>query len=285
MFLYDLRKLLILSCLAVLLYPATATAYKPFFDNNPATRHAPQEPELTDLDLDVLLLCGDWGGRVEARDFEAMMMKAEHRETLLRIHKGVGGRVFSSTNDMREFVVQLRRAWFEQKGFKHIFCGEPGVGRDLGGFHYAPRYWQAQDEGWAGYRPLIRDHNKRPVEKCRQHFIRERVDPPIFNISIAFDNPKHPRNNVKCLGGYHLEMNAERLLIAVSRAFKQANKRIGKNVTEACLYETRVKGVEKHYSNLVVKRRAIRTFYALPEKKPYCRKNRRDVSACYCSKL
>lgn len=90
---------------------------------------------------------------------------------------------------------------------------------------------------------------------------------------------------MKCLGGYHREMNAERLLIAGTRAFKQANRRIGKNVTEACLFETRVDGVAVHYSKLVIKKRAIRTFYALPDTKPYCRKNRKDMRVCLCSAL
>ncbi len=269
----------------MLMFGANTVAYQPFFDNNPATRYAPDEPELTDLDLDILLLCGGWGARVEAKEFESLMLKPEHRETLDRIHKAVGGRIFSPAGDLQEFARQLRRAWFEQKGFKHIFCGEPGIGRDLGGFHYAPRYWQAQDENWAGYRVLKRDHNQRPVEKCRKHYLRENIKPPIFNLSIEFSNPEAPRNNVKCLGGYHREMNAERLLIAGTRAFKQANRRIGKNATEACLFETRVDGVVVHYSKLVIKKRAIRTFYALPDTKPYCRKNRKDIRACLCSEL
>ncbi|GJL82339.1 MAG: hypothetical protein DHS20C01_19730 [marine bacterium B5-7] len=262
-----------------------AAAFEPFFDDNPATRYAPQAPELSNLDLDVLILCGAWGAPVEARDFEIMMLKDEHRPSLQRIHGALGGRVYSSTDDLTEFVRQLRRAWFEQKGFKHIFCGEPGVGHDLGGLHFAPRYWQAQDEGWAGYRKLARNPQQRPIGKCRQHYIREQVSPPIFNISIEFINPENPRDNVKCIGGYHLEMDAERLLIAGTAAFKQATKRVGKNVTESCLFETRVDGVANHYSTLVIRQRAIRTFYALPDKRPYCRKNRSDFKACLCSRL
>jgi hypothetical protein len=270
--------------LLALIVPSVS-AFEPFFDDNPATRHAPEDPALTDLDLDVLILCGEWGSRVAAADFERMMLKPENLEATNRIREALGARVYSGSQDTREFVRQLRRAWFEQKGFEHIFCGEPGVGRDLGGLHYAPRYWQAQERGWAGYRPLARDAGRRPVAKCREPYLRERVDPPIFNISIAFVNPDDPRNNVKCLGGYHREMNAERLLIAATAAFKQANRRVDRDETASCFFETRLAGVESYLSNLVIRRRAIRTFYPLVDKRPYCRRDRRDYTACLCSRI
>jgi len=271
--------------LLVLLVGGPVQAYQPFFDDDPATLHAPEDPQLTDLDLDVLLLCGAWGGLVEAAAFEEMMLKVQHRAALQRIHQALGGRVLSSTDDMPEFVRQLRRVWFEQKGFHHVFCGEPGVGQDLGGLHYAPRYWQAQEQGWAGYRRLERDPNRRPVERCRRFYIKEQIRPPIYSISVAFDKPGESGNGVKCLGGYHLQMDAERLLIAGTQAFKQANRRVGKNVTEACLVETRLPGVEPYFSTLVIKRRALRSFYPLADRKPYCRKNKRDYRDCLCSRL
>ncbi|WP_205472737.1 EndoU domain-containing protein [Agarivorans sp. Alg241-V36] len=46
--------------------------------------------------------------------------------------------------------------WTSNNAFKHIFCGEPKAylknGKmqfSLGGLHYAPRYQQAQENGWA----------------------------------------------------------------------------------------------------------------------------------------
>ncbi|MEA3291743.1 MAG: EndoU domain-containing protein [Pseudomonadota bacterium] len=272
--------------LAALVAAPPASALQPFFDDDPATRHAPPDPELTDFDLDVLELCGEWGGRVHAEDFEKMMLKSANLPVTRRIHADLGGKVFRKTGDMSEFVRQLRAVWFQQKGFKHVFCGEPGVGRDLGGLHYAPRYWQAQDRGWAGYRKLEKKVNRRPVAKCREsYYMQERIAPPVYNISIEFDNPEQPRNGVKCLGGYHYEMNAERILIAGTMAFKQANRHAGRNSTEVCLFDTRLPDVKKHISKLVLKSRALRTFYALPEKKPFCPKNRRDYRACLCSRL
>ncbi len=143
---------------------------QPFFDDDPATRHAPPDPSLDDLDLDVLTLCGDWGSEVQARDFERMLLQPIHAERVGRLQQALGYRIYSRSEDREQFVRELRRVWFEQRGFQHVFCGEPGVGADLGGFHYAPRYWQAQDRGWAGYRKLAADPRRRTLAKCRAGF-------------------------------------------------------------------------------------------------------------------
>lgn len=262
----------------------TQAKFQPFFDDNPRTILQPDAPQLTELDKDVLRLCGDWGDRIEARSFEAMLSQDKHQATLNRMHQALGGKIFNQTPSTLEFVRQLRRVWFEQKGFKHVFCGEPGVGQDLGGLHYAPRYWQAQKEGWAGFRKLNSKLNQRKY-KCQKFFIKSKTNNDIFNISVIFKNPRLHKNDVKCLTGYHLGMDAEKLLIAGTQAFKQANKRAGKNTKEACFVETKVEGVKPHYSTLVIKRRALRTFYAMPYKKPYCKKNKRNFKACLCANL
>lgn len=275
----------ILALCVLLLMSDPGFAFEPFFDEDPTTRHAPEDPELTDLDLDVLELCGDWGGRVEASSFEKMLLRESNRESLQRIYQALSKRVYKKTDNLQDFVSQLRRAWFEQKGFKHVFCGEPGEGKDLGGLHYAARYWQAEDNHWAGYRKLQGNYKTRPTEKCRQFYMRERLAHPIYTISVEFENPVDPDDNVKCVSGYHHELNAERLLIAGTLALKQANKRADKNATEVCIYPTRVTGVEMHHSTLVLRQRALRTFYPIADKKPFCRKNKNDFRDCYCSRL
>ena len=271
--------------LFIAFFTSTAFAFQPFFDEDPATKYAPEDPDLTDLDLDFLELCGDWGARVEARSFEKVMLKTENREALERIYQTLSQRVYRKTDDLTDFVAQLRRAWFEQKGFKHVFCGEPGQGADLGGLHYAARYWQAEDNQWAGVLRLQSNYKTRPVEKCRQFYLKERLAHPIYSISVEFKNPRAPNNNVKCLTGYHHQLDAEKLLIAGTMGFKQANKRAGKNAKEACIYPTQIAGVDKHHSLLVIKQRALRTFYPIAEKKPYCKKNKKDFRDCYCSRL
>ncbi|MBA1445377.1 MAG: EndoU domain-containing protein [Chromatiales bacterium] len=269
----------------LLILSLPALAFQPFFDNDPKTRHAPEDPDLTDFDLEVLALCGNWGDEVEAVDFEQMMLDKSNTAVLQRIRKAVGGRIFSKARDNKQFAHELRRVWFEQKGFKHVFCGEPGSGRDLGGLHYAARYWQAQDNNWAGYRKLKSNYRKRPVEKCRAFYLKESIKPPIYTISLQFKNPYEPRNKIKCLSGYNREMNAEDILIAGTRAFKQANKRVGKNTKDACLFDTRPAGKKRHFSTMVIKQRALRTFYPMTDKKPYCKKNRKNFRACLCSNL
>ncbi|MBX2870373.1 MAG: EndoU domain-containing protein [Acidiferrobacterales bacterium] len=269
----------------LIFYVQPSSALEPFFDEDPTTKHAPEDPELIDLDLDVLELCGDWGARVDAIDFENMLLRENNRESLQRIYAALGQRVYRKTDDLTDFVAQLRRAWFEQKGFKHVFCGEPGEGKDLGGLHYVARYWQAEDNNWAGYRRLNANTQSRPNAKCREFYLKERIAHPIYTISLEFLNPENPDNNIKCLSGYHYELNAERLFIAGTRALKQANKRADKNAKVACIYPTHLEGIKKHHNLLVIRQQAIRTFYPIADKKPYCRKNKKDYRDCYCSRL
>jgi len=260
-------------------------AFQPFFDNNPQTRYAPPDPQLTDFDLEVLELCGKWGAKVNALDFEKMMLNNNSAPALAYIKNSLGNRIFRKAKTNKDFVQQLRRVWFEQKGFKHVFCGEPSLNNGLGGLHYAPRYWQAQDEKWAGHRALIRDFKKRPLKACRQYYIKENIKPPIYTIGLEYKNPRNNRTQVKCLSGYHYKMSAQDILIAGTKAFKQANKKVGKNAKAACLFKTQGSKAASHYSTLVIKSRALRTFYPMADKKPYCKKDKRNISACFCSKL
>jgi hypothetical protein len=270
--------------LFLLVFSLPVSALQAFFDNDKKTLFAPQDPELSELDLDVLELCGPWGSHVEAVDFEKMMLSKNNQSSVSRLRKDLGNRIFSAAIDNKDFVHQLRRVWFEQKGFQHVFCGEPNK-YDLGGFHYAARYWQAQDKKWAGYRKLKKNYRQRPIKKCQQFYLKEQIKPPIYNTSISYIDPETNKQKVKCLSGYNHLMSAEDILLAGTQAFKQANKRVSKNAKEACLFKTNIKDVPKHYNKLVIKQRALRTFYPLADKRPYCKKNKKDISACFCSKL
>jgi len=277
-------QLIVLVYAVLVVFSLPAYSFQDFFDSNKTTLYAPEDPELTDLDLDVLELCGHWGSHVEAVDFEKMMLSKTNQASVDRLRKSLGNRIFSAAIDNKDFVHQLRRVWFEQKGFQHVFCGEPNK-YDLGGFHYAARYWQAQDKNWAGYRKLKKNYRQRPIKKCQQFYLKEQIKPPIYNTSISYLDPDTKKQKVKCLSGYHRLMNAEHILLAGTQAFKQANKRVSKNAKEACLFKTNIKGVPKHYNKLVIKQRALRTFYPLADKRPYCKKNKKNISACFCSKL
>jgi hypothetical protein len=274
----------ILFNLILLFIVTNSYAFDAFFDNDKRTLFAPQEPEITDFDLDILELCGNWGAEVKAVDFEKMMLAGSNKKVLKNIKKSLGKRIFSKFKSDKQFVHDLRRVWFEQKGFQHVFCGEPNS-YDLGGFHYALRYWQAQDKGWAGYRQLAKNYKKRPIAKCQKFYLKEKINPPIFTTSVSYKDPESGKNRVKCVSGYHRLMNAQRILIAGTKAFKQANKKVGKNSKEACLYRTQMNKVPEHFSTLVIKQRALRTFFPIADKRPYCKKNKKDYKACLCSNL
>ncbi|MCU7940407.1 MAG: hypothetical protein KZQ64_08040 [gamma proteobacterium symbiont of Bathyaustriella thionipta] len=109
-------------------------ALQPFFDQDKATQYAPEEPQLSDFDLDVLMLCGNWGAEVKAVNFVRMMSAAENSNLLKRMRTALGDRIFYKAENDQQFIHQLRRVWFEQKGFHHVFCGEPDYYK-LGGFH------------------------------------------------------------------------------------------------------------------------------------------------------
>ncbi|MEM7193296.1 MAG: hypothetical protein AAF402_00005, partial [Pseudomonadota bacterium] len=79
--------------------------------------------------------------------------------------------------------------------------------------------------------------------------------------------------------------DAERLLVAGTQALKQANKRADRNATEVCLYPTNIKDIKFHHSTLVLRQRALRTFYPVADKQPFCKKSRTDFRECYCSRL
>jgi len=275
---------ILITCFIGLFLSIELWAFQPFFDDNKMTRYAPQEPVLTDFDLDVLILCGRWGSEVKAVDFESMMAAKSNQHMVKRLRESLSDRIFSRAENDAQFIHQLRRVWFEQKGFQHVFCGEPDY-YNLGGLHYAARYWQAQDKGWAGYRKLQKNINKRPLKQCRQFYLKEMIKPPIYSISLAYIDPQSHKKRVKCLSGYNRQMNAEAILIAGTRAFKQANRRVGKNSKEACLYQSRQDNIAPHYSQMVIKQRALRTFYPIADKRPYCHKNKKNFKACLCSNL
>lgn len=270
--------------LILFIYSSDLLALQDFFDNNKSTFYAPEKPEINNFDRDILKLCGEWGAHIKAVDFETMLASDENKPVVKRLRQALGNRIFGKPRNDKDFIHQLRRVWFEQKGFQHVFCGEPNS-YDLGGFHYAARYWQAQKNNWAGYRKLHKNINKRPIHQCQKFYLKEQIKPPIYSLSIQYQVPGSSKKRVKCISGYNKSMNAEAILIAGTRAFKQANKRVGKNTKEACFYKTRQKGIGDHYNQMVIKRRALRTFYPIADKRPYCRKNKKDMTACLCSKL
>jgi hypothetical protein len=267
-----------LTALLFLVLSASAGALEPFFDNNPRTPLQPDPPELTVLDKDVLQLCGNWGSRVNKARFIETLLAERHKDTLDMLYRELGRAVFKKVGNKKAFVDRLAKVWFDAKGFQHIFCGEPSA-RSLGGLHYGPRYWQAQKNAWAGFYPTPRGFSARK-DSCSRipKKYRNIQDKGVYSLSTEYKHSGLRKSGIKCQGGYHAELDAAELLLAATQALKEA----GRKKHTACYVTTNIKGSAPHYSNIVVKHRAIRTFYPVVGK-PYCKKNRRNFKACLCS--
>jgi hypothetical protein len=207
----------------------------------------PPQPAFTEVDLGVLRLCGDWGDAVPASGFRAFLDdRPSLRDSLLATLRGD--------------IDTLERAWFDESGFRHIFCGEPYQREDgrwtLGGLHYMGRYAQAQLNGWAG----------RLEGGCSV----VEIEPPIYTEGVMFRTPDGD-TGVKCINGYALGLTASDMLHEVTKAYRLARGQLGSG-TEACRH--RVLDDGKGYEAVFVMRNdAIVTFYpdATPDESvPYC---------------
>jgi hypothetical protein len=229
---------------------ATPTpAFPVFFDNidQGPDDPTPPQPAFTEVDLDVLRLCGDWGDAVPASGFRAFLDdRSSLRDSLLATLRGD--------------IDTLERAWFGESGFRHIFCGEPYQREDgrwtLGGLHYMGRYAQAQLNGWAG----------RLEGGCSV----VEIEPPIYTEGVIFRTPDGA-TGVKCINGYALGLTASDMLHEVTKAYRLARGQLGPG-TNACRH--RVLDDGKSYEAVFVMRDdAIVTFYpdATPDESvPYC---------------
>lgn len=247
-----------------------------FFDHDPNTALAPEPPTLNAFDRQVLTLCGTWGAPIAATDFERLLLEPAQREILSRIGEALHWHLYSPATEPAELVRQLRRAWFEQKGFKHIFCGEPDD-RGLGGLHFAPRYLQAQEQGWAGLAANATSADQEcqaPPESSR---------PPIFMVSVAFQRKDQSAPGIKCRTSYHQQLHAEDLLIAATQALQSVLAQPNSPPSTSCQHWTERPGVAAHQQQLIVKRQAIRSFY--PLLKSRCDRKGHGSGACSCQNL
>lgn len=217
----------------------------------------PPPPVLDAFDRAVNATCGAVGKVVAEDEFKVVMQG--HGEVLERIRAFTGGRVFGdrpAAQSTAEYLDQLTEAWFRVKAFDHIFCGEPGSGRNtIGGLHFHGRYLQLQETG----------------EACRMpnHRQNEAVPGVLYTFGVLMRTPRggmarHARK------GYGLTLGAEDLFKVVTRAF--ADNPTDRPDSAACMLGVRDDG--KAFTAVFVRRAAgIRTFYpdATPSKKdPVC---------------
>jgi Bacterial EndoU nuclease len=233
-------------------------ALLPFFDteNNPVPVDFPQgeqkdisprPPELEEFDRRILALCG--------AAFDAPVSHTKFRQLLTfypdvvrKLKEATGGELKPNRRSDSQFLDDLTAIWFEQKGFKHIFCGEQD-GKSIGGLHFVGRYLELQQNGTAGR--ILRTGNGRKATQ-------EVVDGEIYTFGVAIvqngrviaDNP---------IKGYPYTLNAQETLLEGTRGFKlfKSNSKESKG----CLLTVTLPGTTPYQAVFVKKAGAIRTFY------------------------
>jgi len=178
-----------------------------FFDEDPATRFAPIYKGTSAIDKEVLALCGDWGSQINSSALKAFF---RGQSTILE-------RVNRQPNIRQMTFEQWFGSWTERHAFSHIFCGEPST-KKLGGLHFAPRFKQAQDQGWATM--------CRSDKPCTDHKHAAIAEQGIYSVPVWYRIPNSERFNKKPVSGYNLEMSADEILYEATLAFAHYSKQI-----------------------------------------------------------
>jgi len=248
----------------------TDRACLPFFDSvdNPVQLGVggrvditpdPSKLKLNRFDKAVQKICGPAGKAVSASEFKSLMRA--NMEVLKSIYAFTGGQVFANRPkpaNLDAYLEDLREVWFNNHGFEHIYCGEPGSKGGIGGLHFHGRYLQLQ----------------KSQEACRlENFSRNEVmEGAIYTMGVRMKNAdnKFVRHEMK---GYGLTLSAEDILKAVTLAFRQNPTQSSKNL--GCIVSLKDDG--KAFKAVFVRTAAgIRTFFpdATPNagryQNPYC---------------
>lgn len=223
----------------------------PLFDNDERTFYSPKLPKIKNFDKEVLNVCGVWGSDVSEESFITLFNDnpTEFLKIKSSLNNQLRGKSFYSN---KKFLDEFTSIWFKKEGFEHIFCGEPEIDK-LGGFHFFPRYAEAQKKKWAKLNP---DGNN-----CR--------DEKIFTISVDYKLPKQINSNTYITDprkGYHLDMNAIDIFIAVTKAFEEHRIK-GKDGYGPIFYIPGSVGeYKKHKAKMWINEDSISTYYPMVEK-------------------
>ncbi|MBE9030709.1 EndoU domain-containing protein [filamentous cyanobacterium LEGE 11480] len=203
--------------------------FQPFFDQqsqrevlhfprNRSVDATPPMPSLNKFDRQALVVCGDFGSRVDRRDLRRLFEK--NPAVVKRIRQAVDGEIFPGRQ--REFLDDLVQIWTVNYGFEHIFCGDI-KGGEIGGLHYVGRYAQLQEQGLAG---RLADNQKR----------EEVQEGEVYTIGVEVRVGNQLIRDTK--KGYAYVSNAEELLRDGTWAFKHFP--VGRSAgTQSCLYTVR----------------------------------------------
>jgi Bacterial EndoU nuclease len=237
-----------------------ASGFTPFFDNDDKPNDpTPRPPNLNAFDRAMLEVCGDWGSNPREASFRSMLDDPKLSADVDRIFQALNGSVFGPPRDLPRFKDELASAWFDEGGFRHVFCGEPSGGT-IGGLHFVGRYLQMQEQGWGG------------LGRCN----RTEIAPPVYTFGVRY---RIPRGGLRtaCPKGYALNLDASEIIIEATRAFKLMLPRSSGKAM--CLHQVAEANERPYLTVFVIKNRAIRTFF--PDASPSCDGNR-PPATCMC---
>lgn len=236
-----------------------------FFDAvaGPFPDPTPEPPVLDDIDRGILDLCGAWGSKVKRSAFRSFLQ--QQPQLLQDLTRAISGQASRTARADRSALDILTDLWFRKDGFTHIFCGEPDSD-GLGGLHFAPRYRQAWQSGWA---------SRLTAAECRA----TEIDPPVYTVGVRYRYDGN-REGSFCPKGYRHDLDGREMLVAVSALWKAETAR---NRGGACLVsrkdlpadETR-KG-ETSSAILVTRNQAVITFYPIGDR---AEARKRDMRMC-----
>jgi hypothetical protein len=234
-----------------------------FFDDHDdgAKDPTPRPPTLSAFDRAMLDVCGDWGSNPRAATFRAALDRPTLAADVDRIYQALGGAVTGEPRDLAGFKDELTTAWFDEQGFRHIFCGEPSGG-NLGGLHFVGRYLEMQEKGWGGL-----------AERCNE----TEIAPPVYTFGVRY---RIARGGLRaaCPKGYPLNLDAGEILIEATKALKLMLPRTSGKAM--CLHHVAEAGQRDYLAVFVIKNSAVRTFY--PDASPACDAGR-PANTCLCA--
>jgi hypothetical protein len=171
-----------------------------------------------------------------------------------------GGQIKPGRTSDTQFVEDVTAIWFDQQGFKHIFCGEKD-GKSIGGLHFVGRYLELQEEGIAGRIERTSD-GKQSIDEV--------VDGAIytFGVAVVDGNRIVAQNPIK---GYPYSSNALKMLLDATHAYSMF-KATGAKGSVACLYTVQDPHTQPYQAVFVKKYNAIRTYY--PDATPDTSRNK-----------
>ena len=149
-----------------------ATGFAPFFDidDRPPNDPTPRPPSLNAFDRAMLQVCGDWGSRPTRADFRSALDLPTLAADVTRIYDALDGSVLGPRREPARFKEELTSVWFDEDGFRHIFCGEPSGGT-IGGLHFVGRYLEMQERGWGGL-----------AARCNS----TEIAPPVYTFGVRY---------------------------------------------------------------------------------------------------